>query len=74
MRDFTKHLNSLKGWVLHLTNIMPNQSVKTKAFSFRLPVELCLVLEHRFKRGKGRWKNLNDYLRDRAVTDLKRKR
>jgi len=49
-------------------------SSRTDAYCFRLNKPLRLIIERRMAKHPGRWKTVHDYLKDRVIYDLERKR
>jgi len=56
---------------LLISSLVPHA---TKAFAFRLPMEVVKILERRINRRPNRWATVNEYLKDRIVYDVMRKR
>ena len=52
---------------------MPGHSSKTVPVNFRIPVELHDIITKRIEKKPGRWVNVNEYIKQRAIYDAQRK-
>ena len=51
-----------------------SKAVETAPVSFRLPITGIRIIERRMAKHPDRWKNVHDYLKDRVIYELTRKR
>jgi|GEM_PF-6418604 len=52
---------------------MPNQSSVTVPVNFRIPIDLHGKIQKRIEKRPGRWKNVNEYCKERFIYDASRK-